>query len=150
MLGRDAPGRARMRLREGDVVASKVITSLDKVALVTKEYDGAVGSTGYFVLRPKSIGSGHLLALVRSSIVAEQMICETSGTILSAVSPHRLSNIIVPAVRKEIAERLESLTWEAINRKVQASQLFEHAKEAMTIAVESGELDALRHLGRAR
>jgi len=41
--GKNAPSRARMLLRNGDVIASSVEGSLDKVALVSEEYDGAIG-----------------------------------------------------------------------------------------------------------
>lgn len=145
--GNDAPSRARMLLRAGDVVASTVEGSLDKVALVSEEYHGAIGSTGFFVLRPRKVQSGYLLALVKSIIVREQMRCEASGTILAAVPAKSLRNIIVPNIppekRSEIAQLVEKS--HAVRREAKA--LLEKAKRAVEIAIENGEDEAIKFIG---
>ncbi len=46
-----APSRARQRLRAGDVLVSMTRPNLNAVALVPPELDGAIGSTGFHVLR---------------------------------------------------------------------------------------------------
>ena len=46
-----APSRARQRLRSGDVLVSMTRPNLNAVALVSPELDGAIGSTGFHVLR---------------------------------------------------------------------------------------------------
>ena len=46
--GDQAPSRARRILKENDVIVSSVKGSLEKVALVDKEYDGSLASTGFF------------------------------------------------------------------------------------------------------
>jgi len=46
-----APSRARQRLRAGDVLVSMTRPNLNAVAIVPPELDGAVGSTGFHVLR---------------------------------------------------------------------------------------------------
>jgi type I restriction enzyme S subunit len=48
-----APSRARQRLRSGDVLVSMTRPNLNAVALVPPELDGAVGSTGFHVLRAR-------------------------------------------------------------------------------------------------
>jgi type I restriction enzyme S subunit len=47
----NAPSRARQRLRTGDVLVSMTRPNLNAVALVPPELDGAIGSTGFHVLR---------------------------------------------------------------------------------------------------
>ncbi len=49
-----APSRARQRLRGGDVLVSMTRPNLNAVALVPPELDGAIGSTGFHVLRARS------------------------------------------------------------------------------------------------
>ncbi len=47
-----APSRARQRLQAGDVLVSMTRPNLNAVALVPKELNGTIGSTGFHVLRP--------------------------------------------------------------------------------------------------
>lgn len=49
-----APSRARQRLRGGDVLVSMTRPNLNAVALVPPELDGAIGSTGFHVLRARA------------------------------------------------------------------------------------------------
>lgn len=144
--GKNAPSRARMLLRNGDVIASSVEGSLDNVALVSEEYDGAIGSTGFFVLRPRTVSSGYLLALIKSMIVREQMHCESSGTILAAVPAKSLKNIIVPNIQQEIQDAISSLVQQSLAAKREAKTLLEKAKRAVEIAIEYGEQQAIDFL----
>jgi len=145
--GKDAPSRARMVLRAGDVVTSTVEGSLDKVALVSEEYHGAIGSTGFFVLRPRSVQSGYLLALVKSIIVREQMRCESSGTILAAVPAKSLRNIIVPNIPPEKRDEIAQLVEKSHAARREAKTLLEKAKRAVEIAIEENEERAIEFIG---
>ena len=51
-LGRDAPSRARQKVRAGNTLFSTVRTYLKNVAMVPTELDGQVASTGFCVLNP--------------------------------------------------------------------------------------------------
>ncbi len=146
--GKDAPSRARMLLRSGDIIASSVEGSLDKVALVSEEYDGAIGSTGFFVLRPRTVSSGYLLALIKSIIVREQKHCESSGTILAAVPAKSLKNIIVPNIQQEIQDAISALVQQSHAARRESKTLLEKAKRAVEIAIEEGEERAMEYLNR--
>lgn len=145
--GKNAPSRARMLLRAGDVIASTVEGSLDKVALVSEEYHGAIGSTGFFVLRPRSVQSGYLLALVKSMIVHEQMRSESSGTILAAVPAKSLRNIIVPNITPEKRDEIAQLVEKSHAARREAKALLEKAKRAVEIAIEENEERAIEFIG---
>lgn len=54
LKGRDAPSRARRRVRSGDVLLATIRPTLKRIAVISPELDGQVCSTGYFVLRPSS------------------------------------------------------------------------------------------------
>lgn len=144
--GKDAPSRARMLLHAGDVIASTVEGSLDKIALVSEKYQGAIGSTGFFVLRPRTVQSGYLLALVKSMIVREQMRCESSGTILAAVPAKSLRNIIVPNIPHEKRSKIAQLIEESHVARQEAKNLLEKAKRAIEIAIEENEEQALEFI----
>jgi type I restriction enzyme S subunit len=51
LAGSDAPSRARKAVQANDVLVSTVRPNLNAVALVPKELDGQVASTGFCVLR---------------------------------------------------------------------------------------------------
>jgi type I restriction enzyme S subunit len=61
ILGRDAPSRARRLVRAGDVLFATIRPTLQRVAVVPRHLDGAVCSTGFFVLRPRSEVHGRFL-----------------------------------------------------------------------------------------
>lgn len=61
ILGCDAPSRARRSVRAGDVLFATIRPTLQRIAIVPDELDGAVCSTGYFVLRPNNQTSGKFL-----------------------------------------------------------------------------------------
>ncbi len=50
--GKDAPSRARQKVRSGNILFSTVRTYLKNVAMVPPEYEGQVASTGFCVLYP--------------------------------------------------------------------------------------------------
>ena len=52
LSGRDAPSRARQKVRGGNVLFSTVRTYLKNIAMVPAEFDGEVASTGFCVLNP--------------------------------------------------------------------------------------------------
>ena len=56
----DAPSRARQRLSTGDVLVSMTRPNLNAVAIVPAKLDGAIGSTGFHVLRSKHMVSQYL------------------------------------------------------------------------------------------
>jgi len=144
--GKDAPSRARMVLRTGDVIASTVEGSLDKVALVSQDYDGAIGSTGFFVLRPRTVASGYLLSLTKSIVVREQMRCESSGTILAAIPAKSLGNVIVPNIPSDKRDEIASLVQQSHQARREAKALLKKAKRAVEIAIEEGEDKAIDYI----
>lgn len=144
--GKDAPSRARMLLRAGDVIASTVEGSLDKVALVSEEYHNAIGSTGFFILRPLTVASGYLLILAKSVVVKEQMHCESSGTILAAVPAKSLRNIIVPNVPSDKRDKIAEFVQQAHIARREAKAILGKAKHAVEIAIEENEEKAIEFI----
>lgn len=144
--GKDAPSRARMLLRCGDILASTVEGSIDKVAIVSQEFDEAIGTTGFFVLRPRITENFYLLLLVKSLVVREQMLKLASGTILTAVSSKSIGSIIVPTLPKEQRKEIDDLVRDSHSARREAKALLEKAKRAVEIAIEESEEKAINFL----
>lgn len=69
-----APSRARQVVRAGDVLYSMTRPNLRKIAVVPEEYDGAICTTGFAVLRPRnSDDSAFVFEIVKSDHFTEAM-----------------------------------------------------------------------------
>lgn len=84
---RDAPSRARQRVNAGDILVSMTRPNLNAVAVVSAEFDGAICSTGFHVLRPVLVPSSLLLAVVRSTSFIEAMTERVQGALYPAIRP---------------------------------------------------------------
>jgi type I restriction enzyme S subunit len=83
-----APSRARQRLRAGDVLVSMTRPNLNAVAIVPPELDGAIGSTGFHVLRAKDgVDPRWLFNAVQSRDFIETMEGFVQGALYPAVRP---------------------------------------------------------------
>jgi type I restriction enzyme S subunit len=61
LKGKDAPSRARKLIKTNDVIFATVRPTLKRIAIVEKEFDKQVCSTGYFVFRTKKVLHNRLL-----------------------------------------------------------------------------------------
>ena len=84
----EAPSRARQRLRVGDVLISMTRPNLNAVAIVPPELDGAIGSTGFHVLRANDdVDPRWLFNAVQSRDFIETMEDFVQGALYPAVRP---------------------------------------------------------------
>lgn len=109
----DAPSRARQRLRKGDVLVSMTRPNLNAVAIVPSQFDGAIGSTGFHVLRTRWMEPRFLHYLVQTSEFVESMTGVVQGALYPAVRPadvNRFEFRLPPRVEQtRIVEKLEEL-----------------------------------------
>jgi len=147
--GEEAPSRARRMLREGDVIVSSVEGSLEKVALVDKEHDGCLASTGFFQFRPLDILPEVLLVLSKTIVLQSQLKKRCSGTILTAVPKESLRDIIIPILPLSTQQKIASLVQQSHEARKRAKELIEIAKRAVEIAIEKNEEEAKREIEEA-
>lgn len=82
-----APSRAKQRLEVGDVLVSMTRPNLNAVAMVSLEFDGAIGSTGFHVLRTEFVAPKFLYYLVQTRAFIEAMSACVQGALYPAVRP---------------------------------------------------------------
>jgi type I restriction enzyme S subunit len=112
--GDDAPNRARKVIRRGDVLVSTVRPNLNAVALVPKDLDNQICSTGFSVLRPsEKVLSGYLFAFVRSRAFVDYLVARTKGANYPAVSDSEIKEVPVPVPSLAEQERIVKLLDEA-------------------------------------
>ena len=95
MAFRDAPSRARKRVRRGDTIVSTVRTYLKAIARIEDDEDVIV-STGFAVLDPCEFDSLYLTFLMSSDLVCEEIKRRSWGIAYPAISETSMSSIVVP------------------------------------------------------
>ncbi|GAH34585.1 unnamed protein product, partial [marine sediment metagenome] len=130
------PGRARMLIKNGDVLISSLGGSIDKVGLVTEEYDSQVGSTGFFVIDSDVLNSEALFLIFRNKIISGQLERNTRGAIMSAISENEFKNILIPIIPKLAQQKIPSLIQESFQLRREAKELLEEAKQKVEELIE--------------
>ncbi|HEB9418989.1 TPA: restriction endonuclease subunit S [Campylobacter coli] len=127
-LGKNLPTRARRIVSNGDVIISSIEGSLSSCALITKEFDKHLVSTGFFVLNSKLLNSETLLVMFKSQIFQEYLKKFPSGTILCAINKEELSKIFIPKIDPTTQEKIAKYIQESFNLRKKSKQLLDNAK----------------------
>ena len=94
---REAPSRARQKVQAGEVLVSTVRPERNAVAIISNEYDGAICSTGFAVLRPLGpVDSFALYAFLKSSYFIAQAMRRCTASMYPAVAEDSLRDVLVP------------------------------------------------------
>lgn len=91
-----APSRAKQVLRAGDVLISMTRPNLNAVAMVPQHLDGAIGSTGFHVLRSRYFLPEFLFGIVQSKSFVDAMSAVTQGALYPAVRPKDIAGYSFP------------------------------------------------------
>ena len=144
--GNELPTRARRKVKAGQVIVSSIEGSLQSCALVQPEYDGALCSTGFYVLSSDSINSETLLVLFKSEPIQALMKQRCSGTILMGITKDEFLSMPLPRIADETQEQIASIVRQAFSLRQQSEQLLDYAKRAVELAIEQGEDAAMAWL----
>nr|WP_216661709.1 MULTISPECIES: restriction endonuclease subunit S [Enterobacteriaceae] len=108
-----APSRARQLVFAGDIIISTVRPNLNTVAIIPKELDGAIASTGFCVLRPNKlkVDTKYLFHYVKSEAFVNSLVKLATGANYPAVSDKIIKEQQLKAIslceQKEIAATLD-------------------------------------------
>ena len=136
-FGKNLPTRARRIVKEGDVIISSIEGSLSSCALITKEFDSCLVSTGFYVLRSKHINGETLLVLFKSEIFQDYLKKFPSGTILSAISKEELQNILIPKIDSTTQAQIATYIQKSFELRAEAKKLLESAKAEVESALNN-------------
>jgi len=133
LYGYEAPSRARMAIKVGDVVVASLAGSLDNIGIVPKELDGEVASTGFFVVNSENYLNEFLFLLFRSEIMKKQLEQKTAGAIMAAVPKSVFGDLLVPVIPKQKQEKIAELVKQSFVLRKEAKQLLDEATEKIEI-----------------
>lgn len=107
LIGSEAPSRARRLVREGDVIMSTVRPYLCGHAVVPKELDGQVCSTGFSVLRcPSNLNPKYLYFMLISPQVINQYIDKMRGAHYPALKEYQVESIRIPDIPLDLQNKV--------------------------------------------
>ena len=130
----EAPSRARQKLEKGDLLLSGLSGSLKSIAILDKEENNFIASTGFYVIKKsKNYNNYYLWALFRSSLFQMILQRECSGAIMSAINREALQDIKIPVpplnVQNKIAEEVKKRMYKAEQFQEEAREELEKAKQ---------------------
>lgn len=104
-----APNRAKQVLKSGDVLVSMTRPNLNAVSIVPPDLDGAIGSTGFHVLRPRNAEPKFLFYAVQTPAFVGAMCQRVQGALYPAVRPKDISAFCIqpfslPQQRRIVSE----------------------------------------------
>jgi len=148
--GEEAPSRAQYVVQSGDVIISSVRPNRNAVALISREHHGFVCSSGFVVLRPKSVSSEFLFASLKAEYVRILLDRQTTATMYPAVSEVDLIEVplIVPA--KSVISRMEEKVRKAKQLEADSEKLYLDAENLLASELGLDKLDLSESLFNVR
>ena len=148
----NAPSRAKQRLRTGDVLVSMTRPNLNAVAIVPASLEGAIGSTGFHVLRSKYMVPQYLYFLVQSQQFVDAMCAVVQGALYPAVRPSDInafgmripSRIEQTRIVDKLEELLSDLDAGVAELKAAQKKLAQYRQSLLKAAVEGRLTEAWR------
>jgi type I restriction enzyme S subunit len=102
----EASSRAKQHLKSGDLLISKVRPKLNGVAVVPDQYDGAIGTTGFYVVRSKAVSSKFLLYFTQTQDFVDSMDRKATGSSYPSVKISDIEEYKVPLPPNKEQERI--------------------------------------------
>lgn len=145
-IGKELPTRARRMVSKNDVIVSSIEGSLSSIALIRDNYDGALCSTGFFVVKSKDLNPETLLVFLKSVAGQLQLKKGCSGTILTAIGQDEFEKIVFPLIKSNVQEDIQKKVRHSHKSKELSDSLRDFAIHAVELAIEKNEEYSLKWL----
>ncbi|MFN7909821.1 MAG: restriction endonuclease subunit S [Microcystis sp.] len=137
---KQAPSRARRKVKNGDTIISTVRTYLRAISLIKDPPENLIVSTGFAVLSPRAeIDSRFLFRFVQSSEFVEKVVAHSEGVGYPAINPSKLAclPIWLPPLpeQQKIAQFLDQETSKIDNLITKKERLIKLLKEKRTALI---------------
>jgi restriction endonuclease S subunit len=122
------PSRARKIIHEGDIIISTVRPTRKAIAMIPKDLENQICSTGFEVVHPKSqFEPDYVLYILRSSLVAKQFGKFASGSSYPAILDKHIKMTQVPVpiknTQKTIANKMRKTNKDISKLKIKISKI---------------------------
>ena len=134
---KEAPSRAKMILRNGDLIVSLTRPMRGAIAILDdKDYDIIIGSTGFAVIRnvnSKVVIKDYLSIILKSTIALKQFNQRCSGGNYPAITQYDLGCVSIPIPpldkQQEIADHITAIRAEAKALEIEAEDILRKARQ---------------------
>ena len=114
---KDAPSRAQQCVKYGDLLVSTVRPINRNIAIVDKDLDNLVASTGFCVLRPNDGMLNYLLSIILSDDYTYAMCDKANGGVYPAVNNGDVLNYQIHIPDEDLAKRASLVRHQADKSK---------------------------------
>jgi len=132
----EAPSRAKMVVREGDIIISTTRPNRGAITAISEEQDGFIASTGFAILRDlknNQVLKDYLFVALRTSISLQQMEQRTTGGNYPAITTEDLRKIkiVVPEIKtqEKIVAGVKTIYNKARNLRQEAGVVISEAQK---------------------
>jgi len=104
-----AASRAKMIVRENDIIISTTRPNRGAISLIRKEQDFSIASTGFSVIRNitnPEIDREYLFTILRQQLILKQFEQRSSGGNYPAITQEELGSVTFPLPEKEIQKKI--------------------------------------------
>jgi len=135
----DAPSRARLDLKAGQVALSSVRPNRNHVFLITPDLDRAVGSTGLIVLNVEgeAVPPEALFVLLKARVVVDQLDRRARASMYPTLHPSDVLDVTLPPARAGVIEEIVALVRKAESVRAEFVQLARTMQETVDSSFES-------------
>lgn len=128
LTGEEAPSRARKVIREGDIIISTCRPTRGAIAIIPKELDNQICSTGFSVIRvdQTKANTQYLHFILRSAVVKEQFRKFSTGSSYPAILDDDVKKTVIPLPKKDLQDEIAQKVYQQTtlrNQKIQAANM---------------------------
>lgn len=125
------PTRARMLIKENDILIPAPVHSASGIIIIPKEYDGQLCSNGFIVIRPKDYDEAVLFyTILKSEFLQKQFFHLQSGINQQAITDRNFKNFVYIPIPKEKSDK-EKMIKNIRNLIEEAKELRENYSEKL-------------------
>lgn len=139
MAFEDAPSRARRIVRDGDTIISTVRTYLRAVAAIRDPVPNTIVSTGFAVVRPRSISPSFISYVLSEQGFIEAIMARSVGVSYPAINASEIGMLSIPlpplSEQRAIAAFLDRETEKIDTLVAKKRTLIERLKEERTALI---------------
>lgn len=139
----DAPGRAKRKVKGGDIIWSSVRPNLKAYALIINPAPNWIASTGFAVIRPVELPASFLYNFSTTDFFVDYLVNHTRGSAYPAVNVSDFKNakLIVPPMK--LVESFDEITWskyQQIDKMKRKNKILKETRDLLLPKLISGKI----------
>jgi len=148
-LGKELPPNARILVKGGELIVSKVRPTRGAIGIIPIESkNNLICSSAFSVFNVDSPLKEYLYIVIRSIIGKLQLEKPTKGTSYPTIEDRDVEKLKIPLLPLSTQQKIAELVKQSHEARKKAKELLEIAKRAVEIAIENNEEEALNYISK--